>query len=128
MASAVDTLKSAGAEQICGGTAGGGEGYSHANTVLKVAAEKFISDPETLQTEAFGASTLIVVAESIEQISQVLGCLEGNLTGCVYSATDGSDDASYDAVVPNLRQKVGRLINDKMPCLLYTSPSPRDRG
>ena len=128
LASAVDTLKSAGAEQICGGTAGGGEGYSHANTVLKVAAEKFISDPETLQTEAFGASTLIVVAESIEQISQVLGCLEGNLTGCVYSATDGSDDASYDAVVPNLRQKVGRLINDKMPTGVAVSPAMNHGG
>ena len=41
--------------------------------------------------------------------------MEGNLTGCIYSATDGSDDAAYDAVAPGLRQRVGRLLNDKMP-------------
>ena len=41
--------------------------------------------------------------------------LEGNLTGCVYSATDGSDDAAYDEIEPALRTKVGRLLNDKMP-------------
>ena len=37
------------------------------------------------------------------------------MTGCVYSSSDGADDAAYDAVVPLLRRKVGRLLNDKMP-------------
>lgn len=128
LAAAVNTLKSAGAEQVCGGTTGGGEGYSHANTVLKVTASQFIADPETLQTEAFGASTLIVVADSVEQMSELLSCLEGNLTGCVYSATDGSDDSSYGIVVPNLRQKVGRLINDKMPTGVAVSPAMNHGG
>lgn len=128
LASAIETLKSAGAKQICGGTVGGGEGFSVANTVLKVEAEKFIADSEALQTEAFGASTLVVVANSIDQVSEVLGSLEGNLTGCVYSATDGSDDAHYDAVVPNLRQRVGRLINDKMPTGVAVSPAMNHGG
>ena len=128
LASAVETLKSAGAEQVCGGSEGGGEGYSHANTVLKVTGEQFIANAEALQTEAFGASTLIVVASSIQQTSEIIKQLEGNLTGCVYSATDGSDDAAYDAVVPELRLKVGRLINDKMPTGVAVSPAMNHGG
>ncbi|MDG1872807.1 MAG: aldehyde dehydrogenase (NADP(+)) [Mariniblastus sp.] len=125
---AVDQLKSAGAEQVCGGTPGGGEGYSYANTVLKVSGDAFVTNPEQLQTEAFGASTLVVVADSIGQINEVLGQLEGNLTGCIYSAQDGSDDPHYDEIVPNLRQRVGRLLNDKMPTGVAVSPAMNHGG
>jgi len=55
------------------------------------------------------------VAKDLGQVAAVLRTLEGNLTGCVYSSTAGTDDADYDRVVPLLRRKVGRLLNDKMP-------------
>ena len=128
LASAIETLKSAGAETVCGATAGAGEGFSYANTVLKVSGDAFVGNAEALQTEAFGASTLVVVAKSTAQIVEILGHLEGNLTGCVYSAADGGDDCDYDAVVPNLRQKVGRLINDKMPTGVAVSPAMNHGG
>jgi NADP-dependent aldehyde dehydrogenase len=128
LASAVETLKSAGAEQVCGGIEGGGEGYSHANTVLKVSGEAFLKDAETLQTEAFGNSTMFVVAASIDQAVEMVARLEGNLTGCVYSANDGSDDAQYDMIVPELRQRVGRLLNDKMPTGVAVSPAMNHGG
>ena len=35
---------------------------------------------------------------------------------------------SYDAVVPNLRQRVGRLINDKMPTGVAVSPAMNHGG
>lgn len=69
-----------------------------------------------------------MVAKSTAQIVEILGHLEGNLTGCVYSAADGGDDCDYDAVVPNLRQKVGRLINDKMPTGVAVSPAMNHGG
>ncbi len=128
LASAIDTLKSAGAEAVCGGADGGGEGYSYANTVLKVAGSDFVANSNALQTEAFGNSTLVVVADSVDQIAEVLGNLEGNLTGCVYSANDGSDDAAYDQVVPELRLKVGRLLNDKMPTGVAVSAAMNHGG
>ena len=128
LATAVDTLKNAGAQAVCGGTSGGGQGYSYANTVLTVSGDEFVANAEALQTEAFGTSTLIVIANSISQTAEILGKLEGNLTGCIYSATDGSDDADYDAVVPNLRQKVGRLINDKAPTGVAVSPAMNHGG
>ena len=63
----------------------------------------------------FGNSSLIVVADSDDELVAVARSLEGNLTGCLYTATDGSDDALHDRIAPILRQKVGRLLNDKMP-------------
>lgn len=128
LASAVKTLQSAGAEPVCGGEVGGGEGYSYANTVLKVTGDRFLVNAEALQTEAFGGSTLIVVANSTEQIAEILAKLEGNLTGCIYSATDGSDDRHYELVVPHLRQRVGRLLNDQMPTGVAVSAAMNHGG
>ena len=115
LANAIATLQNAGAHVLCGGEPGGGQGYSYHNTVLEVAGAAFLSQPETLQTEAFGNATLLVRFQSIDQAIQIVRCLEGNLTGGLYSARDGVDDAAYDAIAPYLRQKVGRLLNDKMP-------------
>ena len=115
MAKSVSKLKKAGAELVVGGRSGGGTGYSYRNTLLKVSGQRFLQDPEKLQEEAFGNESLFVVAQSVDQVKEVVRSLEGNLTGCVYSSSDGADDAAYDAVVPLLRRKVGRLLNDKMP-------------
>ena len=128
LASAVETLKAAGAEVVCGAELGGGDGYSYKNTVLKVTGDQFVADAEALQTEAFGNSTLVVLASSIDQANEALSHLEGNLTGCVYSATDGSDDGHYDTIVPNLRQRVGRLLNDKMPTGVAVSAAMNHGG
>jgi NADP-dependent aldehyde dehydrogenase len=128
LASAVETLKSAGAELVCGASEGGGEGYSFANTVLKVSGDNFVKNSEALQTEAFGNSTLLVTTSSTEQMIQVVSSLEGNLTGCIYSETGGADDADYDRIAPYLRQKVGRLLNDKMPTGVAVSAAMNHGG
>jgi NADP-dependent aldehyde dehydrogenase len=59
---------------------------------------------------------------------QVAQALEGNLTGTIYSDTGGTDDAAYDALVPALRQRVGRLINDRMPTGVAVSPAQNHGG
>ena len=128
LAQAVETLKSAGAKLVCGGTEGGGAGYSYANTVLTVSGQEFVANPELLQTEAFGNSTLIVLAADQDELVDSLRHLEGNLTGCVYSHTKDQDDAVYDQLVPVLRQKVGRLLNDKMPTGVAVSPAMNHGG
>lgn len=115
LAAAIETLSGSGATVICGGQAGGGEGYSYQNTVMEVSGGAFLEDPESLQTEAFGNATLLVRFENTAQAIEIIKGLEGNLTGCFYSATDGADDSDYDLLAPYLRQRVGRLLNDKMP-------------
>ena len=76
-----ETLSKAGAEVVCGTGEGKNEGFSRRNTLLKASGAKFIESPEALQTEAFGNTSLIVVAEDLTEAVSVIGCLEGNLTG-----------------------------------------------
>jgi len=126
--SGIQTLVRHGATLLVGGSVGGGAGYSCQNTLLRVSGAQFIGDPEQLQTEAFGNASLIVVAADEKELIAVLHCLEGNLTGCIYSATNGADDALYDNVALVLRQKVGRLLNDKMPTGVAVVPAMNHGG
>lgn len=128
LAESIERLTKAGAKVLAGATVGGGKGHSYANTLLQVSAAQFVKNPEALQTEAFGNASLYVVADDEQQLADVLAHLEGNLTGCIYSATTGEDDAPYDRVVPTLRQKVGRLLNDKMPTGVAVSPAMNHGG
>jgi NADP-dependent aldehyde dehydrogenase len=59
---------------------------------------------------------------------EVAAALEGSLTGCVYSATTGEDELAYQALVPVVRQRVGRLLNDKMPTGVAVSPAMNHGG
>jgi len=128
MASGIEAIQAAGAEVIAGGNSGGGTGFSHQNTLLKVSGSKFLANPEGLQTEAFGNCSLLVIAEDIDQMVAVAESLEGNLTGCIYSDTGGVDDDIYDQVAPALRPHVGRLLNDKMPTGVAVSPAMNHGG
>jgi len=123
LASGLQTLRLHGAEVIAGGQPAGGAGVSHQNTLLRVSGETFLKHPQELQTEAFGNASLLVVAASADELLTIISHLEGNLTGCVYSANDGSDDRLYDQIEAALRPKVGRLLNDKMPTGVAVVPA-----
>lgn len=122
------TIRDAGATVVTGDTPGGGQGYSHANTLLSVPGSRFLEHAEALQTEAFGNGALLVIADDLEQLERVIERLEGSLTGCVYTDTGGADDAAYDRIAPRLRQQVGRLLNDKMPTGVAVSPAMNHGG
>jgi NADP-dependent aldehyde dehydrogenase len=124
----VARLVSAGAKVLCGATAGGGAGFSFANTLLRVDGTRFLANREAFQTEAFGNESLAVVADDVKQAEQILDALEGNLTGALYSDAEGSDDTLYERLAPRLRVKVGRLLNDKMPTGVAVSPAMNHGG
>src|SRR3954454_12803114 len=113
----------AGAHTLVGGKASTSAGYSHANTLLRASGQQFLDAPEALQTEAFGNASLVIVAEDLDELARCLEHLEGNLTGCIYSHTGGGDDAAYNRLAAQLRLKVGRLLNDKMPPGVAVSPA-----
>ncbi len=81
-----------------------------------------------MQTEVFGNASLIVLATDVAQLKAVIETLEGNLTGCIYSDTTGSDDQDYDVIEPPLRARVGRLLNDKMPTGVAVSAAMNHGG
>jgi NADP-dependent aldehyde dehydrogenase len=124
----ITLLSKAGAQILVGGTSGGGKGHSHANTLLQTSGKQFLNAAESLQTEAFGNASLLVIAENVAEAAQVIDHLEGNLTGCIYSDAGGSDEAAYDVLAPRLQRKVGRLLNDKMPTGVAVSPAMNHGG
>ncbi|HVX10666.1 MAG TPA: aldehyde dehydrogenase (NADP(+)) [Pirellulales bacterium] len=128
LAKSVAELTSAGAQPLTGGKPADGAGYRFANTLLKVDGKAFLADPHRLQTEAFGNASLVVVADGAQQAAQVIDALEGNLTGCIYSDTSGSDDRLYDELAPPMRRRVGRLLNDKMPTGVAVSTAMNHGG
>ncbi len=124
----VAAIRAAGAKLAVGGESGGGKGASYRNTLLTVSGDDFLTNTAGLQTEAFGNSSLFVIARDTAQLPQLTAALEGNLTGTIYSATDGRDDAVYDQVAPILRRRVGRLLNDRMPTGVAVSPAMNHGG
>lgn len=128
LGASVKELRRAGAELVTGGSAIEGPGFRHANTLLRVSGAQFLAEPHALQTEAFGNVSLAVVVRDEAEALEVLAHLEGNLTGCIYSDTRGADDALYSHLEPPLRQRVGRLLNDKMPTGVAVSPAMNHGG
>jgi NADP-dependent aldehyde dehydrogenase len=125
---AIKTLATAGAEVVTAGDPPSGSGFCVNNTLLRTTAKKFNANAPTFQTEAFGNANLCVTSESVDETLALIDNLEGNLTGCIYSDTQGSDDAAYSRLAPALRPKVGRLLNDKMPTGVAVSPAMNHGG
>ncbi|MGC4034191.1 MAG: aldehyde dehydrogenase family protein [Tepidisphaeraceae bacterium] len=125
---ALASIKKAGATVLAGDQPHETAGYCVPNTLLRVSGEQFLKDSHAFQTEAFGNAALVVVVNGLAETLAILSTFEGNLTGTVYSAVAGSDDAAYDAVAAVLRPRVGRLINDKMPTGVAVSPAMNHGG
>jgi 2,5-dioxopentanoate dehydrogenase len=128
IAAGLKELVGNGARVRAGGSAVAGDRVAFEPTLLEVSAAQFLAAPHELQTEAFGTVNMVVVADDVAQMVDVAAALEGNLTGCVYSDTTGKDDADYGRLVPVLRGKVGRLLNDKMPTGVAVSPAMNHGG
>jgi len=123
----VDTLRKAGADLLVGGAAAG-PGHRYQPTLLQVDAAQFLRAPQALQTEAFGPVSLLVRANDAAQMAALAAAFEGNLTGTLYSAADGSDAAAWTAVADALRPRVGRLIGNRMPTGVAVSPAMNHGG
>ena len=121
-------LQAAGADLVVGGQRGGGKGFCCNNTLHRVSGRQFLEAPDQLQQEAFGNSSLLVIVDDMAQAQAVTRTFEGNLTGTIYSAKDGSDDGLYNEIEPLLRTRVGRLLNDKMPTGVAVSPAMNHGG
>ncbi|MES1165491.1 MAG: aldehyde dehydrogenase family protein [Verrucomicrobiota bacterium] len=128
IASGLDELRKHGAEIVTGGQPVDGPRFSHANTLLRVSGDAFLAHPHALQAEAFGTVNMVVLSSGIAQMAEIAARLEGNLTGCLYTDTAGKDDAAYARVAGILRQRVGRLLNDKMPTGVAVSPAMNHGG
>ncbi len=124
----VDELVGAGAKVVTGGKREPGAAFCYDNTILRVSGADWLEAPETLEKEAFGNATMVVMAKNVDEAQQIVEHMEGNLTGALYSANSGADDADYDRMAPALRARVGRLLNDKAPTGVAVSPAMNHGG
>jgi len=124
----IGQVVAAGAQLLAGGKAVPGPRVAVENTLLSVSGSAFLANPVQFQTEMFGAASLFVIADSLDQMVQVIAHLEGNLTGSIYWSQQGADGASIGPVTAALRPKVGRLLHDKMPTGVAVSPAMNHGG
>ncbi|MFC3650409.1 aldehyde dehydrogenase (NADP(+)) [Dyella humi] len=126
LARAVASLHAAGAHVLAGGSVG--DGYRFQPTLLGVDGDDFVAHAESLQAEAFGPVSLIVRAADLAAMQRIAASFEGNLTGTIYRPSDGGDDSAWQALAPILRNKVGRLIANKMPTGVAVSAAMNHGG
>jgi len=61
-------------------------------------------------------------------MQSLIDALEGNLTGSIYTSLTGGDDTIYSEIAAELRPRVGRLLNNKMPTGVALSPAMNHGG
>lgn len=125
---AVKAVTSAGATVLAGGATGDEAGYRFQPTLLSVDGNAFLNNAGALQTEAFGPVSLLVRVDGADDFARVAKAFEGNLTGTMYRAADGSDDVLWQAIARHLRARVGRLIANRMPTGVAVSPAMNHGG
>jgi len=114
LSAAYQAWSAAGAKKVTESNAKG-PGCSFPNTLMRVSAAAFVENHTPLQLEAFGNMGLLVEVPDIASLHACIDVLGGSLTGSIYSAADGADDDTYDAIVEVISERVGRLLNDKTP-------------
>jgi 2,5-dioxopentanoate dehydrogenase len=121
------TWVSHGASVLVGGHPKG-PGFAFENTLALVSGNRFLDHLRALSTEAFGPVHLLVLTSGAEQMTAIAGALEGSLTGAIYSDRQGEDELLARMIESRLRQRVGRLLNDKMPTGVAVSPAMNHGG
>ncbi|MDP4531006.1 aldehyde dehydrogenase (NADP(+)) [Marinobacter salarius] len=75
-------------------------------------ASDFLTD-ETLQQEVFGAASLIIECEGLEEMQRVAESLEGQLTATLHM--DEGDMGAAQSLLPILETKAGRILVNGWP-------------
>ncbi|HMP01304.1 MAG TPA: aldehyde dehydrogenase family protein [Gemmatales bacterium] len=114
LSASIAALRAAGAELLTGGTPTDSAPISHHHTLMTCSGRLFLERGHALQQEAFGNATLVVLCTDLAELKTALASLEGQLAGSLFSHTDGSEDELAAEIAALLRQRVGRLLNDKM--------------
>lgn len=128
VAEGIAAWTSHGAQLLCGGKPKPPPGFAFENTLAIVSGNQFLKHASALQTEAFGPAHLLVFAASTDEMVAIARELQGSLTGTIYSDSQGEDEAIARVIEPRLRQRVGRLLNDKMPTGVAVSPAMNHGG
>ena len=90
---------------------GAGKNYA-APVLMQIDAKDLLAKPE-LSTEVFGPSALVIRYDSREQLMELAGAIEGQLTATLHGSD--SDLAAFADLIAILERKAGRLIVNGFP-------------
>ena len=127
LVASIGSLEAAGARRLAGTVAASGPA-SHVPVLLEVAGRELLARPEAFLIEAFGNATLLVVCDSLEELTQAVACVHGSLGASLYVAKDGRDDSAFAVIAPLLVERAGRIIENRMPTGLGVVPSMQHGG
>lgn len=102
----------------------GGRGDAPAPTVLVTDAEHVQANPELLGTEMFGPAGLVIRYRSEEQLTELAGLLEGQLTATIH----GDADDRTAELVEVLAAKAGRVLWNGWPTGVTVSYAQQHGG
>lgn len=91
----------------------GGQASCQASLALTHAAA-FLSNSKILGEEIFGASSLIIRCEDIDEMLAIANILEGQLTATLHLEADEDDDVA-GALISVLETKAGRILANGFP-------------
>jgi len=95
-------------------------------SVAVTTARNFLKTPALGSTEAFGPFTLVIVADSPEELRDCAAALEGQLTATVHGAP--SDFESAGSLLARLEQLAGRIIINGFPTGVEVCPAMNHGG
>ena len=102
------------------------ESFAHGTpTLLTTTADTLLANPEIAE-EVFGPSSVVIEADSREQLLAVARGLEGHLTATVYGTDDELLD--YTDLLEILEQKVGRVLINGFPTGVEVSHAMQHGG
>ncbi|HET9524905.1 MAG TPA: aldehyde dehydrogenase (NADP(+)) [Pyrinomonadaceae bacterium] len=80
--------------------------------LFKTGAAEFIANPE-LAAELFGPATLVITYTGRDQLFELIGSLEGQLTATIHGSE--ADLRAYQGLIRLLETKAGRLVFNGFP-------------
>jgi len=93
--------------------------------VFLIESDEFLRRPE-LRTEAFGPSSMIVIADTLEEMKEIAKSCEGSLTGSIHV---GDDDYSFiQKIFSILEARVGRIVWNGFPPGVNPGPATHHGG
>lgn len=88
--------------------------------LLTVDGSDFLNSP-VLHNEVFGPLSLVIQCDSVEELTNILQRLEGQLTGTILGSE--AEIKEYEDVINALKNRVGRIIFNRVPTGVEVCPS-----
>lgn len=97
--------------------------FVYPNTVLHIDVKTYLKFAVQFQEEVFGPTAIFVTLDHESQFENVVNTLEGCRSASIIALDHGSDQEIYNETARLLRRKTARLISNRLPNNIISSPA-----